>query len=96
MQSPIYWPVGSSLRFTAEAANTPGCDALVGTAVLVLTPPQVLPAARSPDKTQPLLEQKVYAFAASVETWVRTDLLEPIPVSMISAYRSKRWPVQKS
>ncbi len=96
MQSPIYWPVGSSLRFIADMANTAAGIRLAGTAVLVLTSPRKVPASRSPDRTKPLLEQKVYAFAAGKEAWVRTDLLEAIPVSMMSAYRSKRWPVQKS
>ncbi len=96
MPSPIYWPVGSSLRFTAEVANMPGCAYLVETTVLVLTPPRELPSARSPGNGKSTLEQKVYAFAAGIESWVQTDLLEPIPVSMMSAYRSKRWPVRKS
>jgi hypothetical protein len=96
MQSAIYWPVGSSLRFSAEVAKLPGSAYLVETAVLVLTPPRELPAIRSADSGKPMLEQKVYAFAAGMETWVQTNLLEPIPVSMMSAYRSRRWPVQKS
>lgn len=96
MQPPIYWPVGSSLRFTPEIANSPECGDLVGTLVLVLTPPRELKTVRASKTAGRLLEQKVYAFAAGEETWVQTDLLEPIPVSMLSAYRSRRWPVQKS
>jgi hypothetical protein len=96
MQSAIYWPVGSSLRFTAEVGNMPGCAYLAETAVLVLTPPRDISSVRLPDRSKPMLEQMIYSFAAGGESWVQTSLLEPIPVSMMSAYRSKRWPVQKS
>ena len=96
MQSPIHWPVGSSLRFTAGIANRHGCEYLVETAVLVLTPPRKSTSVDSSSQAQAIVEQKVYAFAAGMEIWIQTDLLEPIPISMMSAYRSKRWPVQKS
>lgn len=96
MQSPIYWPVGSSLRFTAAIADRHGCAYLVETMVLVLTPPRKTTSVDSSSQAQPIVEQKVYAFAAGIESWVQTDLLEPIPISMMSAYRSKRWPVRKS
>lgn len=92
MKPPIYWPIGSSLRFTAEVATLPDCAYLVETAVLVLTSPRLLPSPGA----QPQLQQKVYAFAAGMESWVQPEFLEPIPVSMLSAYRSKRWPVRKS
>ena len=96
MQSPFYWPVGSSLRFTADIAEIPECGDLVGTLALVLTAPRELNTVRVPDSAKPILEQKVYAFASGEETWVQTNFLEPIPVSMMSAYRSRRWPVRKS
>lgn len=96
MQSPIYWPIGSSLRFTPEIAERLGCAYLVETLALVLTPPRQSTAVDSSNLAKTILEQKVYAFAAGVETWVETDLLEAIPISMMSAYRSRRWPVQKS
>lgn len=91
MQSPIYWPIGSSLRFTAEIAERHGCAYLVETMALVLTPPRKTTSVDSSDQAQTIVEQKVYAFAAGIETWVQTDLLEPIPISMMSAYRSRRW-----
>lgn len=96
MQPSMYWPVGSSLRFTAEVANLPDCAYLAGTAVLVLTPPKLLPASLVFGGTRPQMQQKIYAFAAGIESWVQPEFLEPIPVSMLSAYRSRRWPVQKS
>ncbi|MES2489246.1 MAG: hypothetical protein V4607_05590 [Pseudomonadota bacterium] len=93
----IHWPVGCSLRFNAKVATLRGCTYLAETAVIVLTPPQLVPMPKSLGSTQPQqLQQKVYAFAAGGECWVQPEFLEPIPVSMLSAYRSRRWPVQKS
>lgn len=92
----IHWPVGCSLRFTAKVASLPDCAYLAETAVLVLTAPQLVSVPKALGNTKPQRQQKVYAFAAGCECWVQPEFLEPIPVSMLSAYRSRRWPVQKS
>ena len=89
-----HWPVGSSLRFTAEVANLPDCGALAGTPVIVLTPPRSMPIHPGDGRVRQI-QQKVYAFAAKGECWVQARYLVPIPFSMLLAYRSRRWPVRK-
>jgi hypothetical protein len=96
MQPQTHWPVGSSLRFSAEVATLPGCAHLAKTAVIVLTPPEFLTAPAGRGQGEPEMRQLVYAFAAGGEGWVLPEHLEPIPVTMLAAYRSKRWPVKKS
>ncbi|PTU31132.1 hypothetical protein [Stenotrophobium rhamnosiphilum] len=59
MASPIHWPVGCSLRFTAKVATLPDCAYLAETAVLVLTPPQLVTVPKSLGSAKPQLQQKV-------------------------------------
>lgn len=78
MQTHRSWPVGTSLRFTADISALPDCAYLAGTAVIVLGRPQLMRPAQGAGK-DPQLRQLVYSFAAAGEGWVLPAHLEPLP-----------------
>jgi len=87
MKSSSQWPVGSTLRFSAAVASIPGCDYLVGSAVIVLSDPKLVVPPSNNGKDGPQLRQRVYAFAAGSEGWVLPTHLEPIPASSLPPER---------
>lgn len=78
METHRNWPVGTSLRFTREIATLPNCAHLAGTAVIVLSRPQLMRPPQGPED-HPQLRQLVYSFVAGGEGWVLPSHLEPLP-----------------
>lgn len=78
MQTHRSWPVGTSLRFASEITDIPDCAHLAGTAVIVLSRPQLMRPPNANDQ-DPQLRQLVYAFAAAGEGWVLPGHLEALP-----------------
>ncbi|TXH03583.1 MAG: hypothetical protein E6R07_12100 [Nevskiaceae bacterium] len=81
MQEHRNWPVGVSLRFAPEIAALPDCGHLAGTAVIVLSRPQLLQSPLGRDLA-PELRQLVYSFAAAGEGWVLPSHLEALPPTL--------------
>ena len=95
MQTHRSWPVGTSLRFTPEIVIMPDYAHLAGTAVIVLSRPQLMRAPQGPDR-KPQLRQLVYSFAAAGEGWVLPAHLEslPSPISR-NADKPAQWAIRK-
>lgn len=94
MQTRGSWPVGSSLRFTPEISDMANCAQLAGTAVIVLSRPQLMQAPKG-QSTEPQLRQLVYSFAAAGEGWVLPEHLEPLPAPVARSNRLANWAVRK-
>jgi len=95
MKSGSQWPIGSTLRFTNQVTDLPGCAHLCQTAVIVLSDAKLIMPPSSNDKEGPQLRQRVYAFAAGSEGWVLPEHLELIPASSLPPEHPPHSPSQR-
>ena len=94
MQTHRSWPVGTSLRFAADIAEIADCAHLAGSAVIVLSRPQLMRPPHHEDRA-PELRQLVYSFAAAGEGWVLPGHLEALPSPILRSDRAHSSAIRK-